>query len=211
MGRAGQEWVRLCLAVGALIAVSLATLSGAPVRAQDAAQAPAQPRILSEREADRQRARLELLSDLRNAATPTEARAAADGLWALWHHGPTPEATLRLAQVTATQRSGDLNAAIAALDALVADAPGWAEAWNRRATLRFIAGDFEGSLADIDEVLAREPAHFGALSGQFQIYAILGDRARAETALRAAVDIHPFLAERRFLEGFDGGAPAIDL
>jgi len=43
--------------------------------------------------------------------------------------------------------------------------PGFAEAWNKLATARYLAGDNEGSLVAIRKTLSLQPAHFGALSG----------------------------------------------
>ena len=47
--------------------------------------------------------------------------------------------------------------------------PSFVEGWNKRATIRYMQGDFEGSLDDIREVLTRQPRHFGALSGKGMI------------------------------------------
>ena len=61
--------------------------------------------------------------------------------------------------------AGDLQRAEAAFSQLVNIAPDWAEAWNKRVTVRYYLGDLEGSANDIAETRAREPRHFGALSG----------------------------------------------
>ena len=87
------------------------------------------------------------------------------------------------------------------LDKLVETAPDWAEAWNQRATIRYLLRDFEGSLADIDRVLALEPKHFGALSGQAIILMHQGKMAAGQIALRKAVEIDPFLSERALIMG----------
>jgi tetratricopeptide (TPR) repeat protein len=92
----------------------------------------------------------------------------------------------------------------ALLDKLIEAEPDWAEAWNQRATLRYIVHDFEGSLADIDRVLALEPKHFGALSGQAIILMHQGKMAAGQEALRRAVAIDPFLSERALLMGPKG-------
>ncbi len=93
----------------------------------------------------------------------------------------------------------DLSGAIAILDKLVALTPDWAEAWNQRATLRYMAEDFDGSLADIERVLELEPKHFGALSGEVLILMRFGRVEVAQSVLKKAVEINPFLAERALL------------
>ncbi len=93
----------------------------------------------------------------------------------------------------------DYAGAIAILDRLVALAPDWAEAWNQRATMRFLADDLDGSLADCERVLELEPKHFGALSGQALILMRQGRFDTAQSILRKAVEIDPFLAERALL------------
>jgi tetratricopeptide (TPR) repeat protein len=92
---------------------------------------------------------------------------------------------------------GDIGSTISLLDKLVVDYPTYAEGWNQRATMRYLANDFEGSLADIEKVLEFEPRHFGALSGRVLIYLAQGKRAEALREMATALTIHPFLTERR--------------
>jgi Flp pilus assembly protein TadD len=79
------------------------------------------------------------------------------------------------------------------LAALVEDAPGWAEAWNKRATVRYLAGDYDGSIADCRETVARNPHHFGALSGQGLCHMALGQFGPAAALFRQALAVHPHL------------------
>ena len=65
--------------------------------------------------------------------------------------------------------------------------------WNRRATVYYTKKDFGRALADIREVLAREPRHFGALSGLGIILQEMGDEKHALDAFRRALAIHPHL------------------
>ena len=69
--------------------------------------------------------------------------------------------------------------------------PDFTEAWNKRATLRFIKGDYAGSEADIYEVLIRQPRHFGALSGLGLINMKLGEWRKAINAYESLLDVYP--------------------
>ena len=88
---------------------------------------------------------------------------------------------------------GDGRTARAAFDLLVAREPGFAEAWNKRATLLYLVGDDDGSIADIQRTLALEPRHFGALSGLGLIFARQERPAQALHSLEAALAVHPQL------------------
>jgi tetratricopeptide (TPR) repeat protein len=140
------------------------------------------------------------------AAAPDEAtaREIADSIWNLWFQAPDPDAQHLMELVLERRQMFDLPMALKLLDQLVEEAPDWAEAWNQRATIRFMAGDYEGSLADIDRVLPLEPKHFGALSGEAIILTQLGREAEAQSVLRRAVAIHPFLVERALLKEPEG-------
>ena len=83
--------------------------------------------------------------------------------------------------------------ALKLLDAVVKLRPDYVEAWNRRATLYYLKNDFAHSIADIQQVLAREPRHFGALAGLGMIMQDLGDDKRALEAFRKALAINPHL------------------
>src|SRR5262249_5837045 len=93
---------------------------------------------------------------------------------------------------TATD-SKDFDLAIRLLNAIIDIRPYFTEAWNRRATVYYTKKDFGRALADIYEVLAREPRHFGALSGLGIILQELGDDKGALDAFRRALAIHPHL------------------
>ena len=69
----------------------------------------------------------------------------------------------------------------------------YVEAWNRRATLYFLKKDYENAMADLREVLAREPRHFGALAGLGTILNEFGDEKHALEAFRKALDVYPRL------------------
>jgi tetratricopeptide (TPR) repeat protein len=87
----------------------------------------------------------------------------------------------------------DFDLAIRLLTAVIDIRPDFTEAWNRRATVYYTKKDFGRALADIHEVLAREPRHFGALSGLGIILQELGDDKHALDAFRRALAIHPHL------------------
>ena len=87
----------------------------------------------------------------------------------------------------------DYDLAIKLLNAIVDFRSDYVEAWNRRATVYYMKKDFENAVADIGEVLKREPRHFGALSGLGMIMQELGDEKHALEAFRRALDVHPKL------------------
>ena len=149
----------------------------------------------AEREARRNR----LFSALAAAQNEAAGRQVANNIWLFWFEAPDAEAARLMREALERRRMLDLAAALKLLDELIAHAPGWAEAWNQRATIRFLTDDYEGSLADIERVLPLEPKHFGALSGRALIFMRQGRTDEAEAALRRAVKINPFLAERALL------------
>jgi len=87
----------------------------------------------------------------------------------------------------------DYDLAIKLLDAIIAIKPDYVEAWNRRATVLYLKRDYGHALADIREVLAREPRHFGALAGLGLILQDIGDDKHALEAYRRALAIDPHL------------------
>jgi len=71
--------------------------------------------------------------------------------------------------------------------------PGFAEGWNKRATVRFVRRNFAGSIADCQDTLARNPNHFGAASGQGLCHLSRGEFREAAVCFRRALEIHPHL------------------
>ncbi|MEQ8394810.1 tetratricopeptide repeat protein [Thalassobaculum sp.] len=97
-------------------------------------------------------------------------------------------------------READHATALAAFDTAVRLAPEFAEAWNKRATVHFLRGDYTRSIADVRRTLALEPRHFGALSGLGMINLRLDRKEDALRAFEAALDLHPYLPVRFEIE-----------
>jgi len=116
---------------------------------------------------------------------------AEQGLWLLWSRSGDADIDLRMALGIEQMQQGRHAEAIVAFSAVIRRLPGFAEGWNKRATAYFLAGDFTRSLADCDEVIRRNPSHFGALSGYGQIYAQLGQYDKAIEYWRRALAVHP--------------------
>ena len=100
---------------------------------------------------------------------------------------------LLMTRVKTAMDGEDLDLAIKLLDSIIKLRPDYSEAWNRRATAYYMKKDFSRSLADIQQVLAREPRHFGALAGLGLIMQDLGEEKRALDIYRRALAIHPRL------------------
>jgi tetratricopeptide (TPR) repeat protein len=126
-----------------------------------------------------------------------EAGRAASALWQRWHQSGDPRLDSLLHEGIAAMEQRDLRAADEIFSRLIATAPGFAEGWNKRATVRYLAQDYAGSVADCRETLARNPNHFGALSGQGLCHLALGEFAEAARLFRGALAVHPHLSGAR--------------
>ena len=124
---------------------------------------------------------------------PTLARQAEAALWSMWCRSGRPDLDGRLSEAVAAMERRDFTGAERRLTALVEDAPDWAEAWNKRATVRYLAGDYDGSITDCGQTLTRKPHHFGALSGQGLCHMALGQFGPAAALFRRALAVHPHL------------------
>ena len=91
----------------------------------------------------------------------------------------TPKEQDLMQRGLAAMGQGDFILAESTFGDLVGENPDFTEAWNKRATIRFMMGKFEASRSDVFEVLDREPRHFGAISGLGMIYASGGARQRS--------------------------------
>jgi tetratricopeptide (TPR) repeat protein len=135
----------------------------------------------------------ELFSQLKIAPDASAAEAITQVIWAYWFNPIDKTLSAKLADAMRADVNRDYRTCLAILDKMVADYPDFAEGWNRRATVYYELGNYEGSLADIEKVLALEPRHFGALSGKVMIELQQGNRAAALRDLVVALAIHPYL------------------
>jgi len=116
---------------------------------------------------------------------------AEHSVWQVWGRSGDAEAD-GLLQVGIQEMSrGDGPAAVETFTKAIQRKPDFAEAWNKRATVYFLMGEHEKSLKDCDEVMKRNPAHFGALAGYGQIYLQLDQPERALTYFRRALRVNP--------------------
>jgi tetratricopeptide (TPR) repeat protein len=127
-----------------------------------------------------------LFEALKVAPDDESAKYVENRIWAIWLGSTSDTASLLMTRAKTA-------AAIKLLNAVIDLKPDFVEAWNRRATVYYTKKDFGRAIADIHEVLAREPRHFGALSGLGIILQELGDDKHALEVFRRALAIHPHL------------------
>ncbi len=137
---------------------------------------------------------LDFLFEALKAAPDADSAKLVEGrIWALWLASGSDTTDLLMSRVKTAQDGKDTKLAIQLLDAVVEMRPDYIEAWNRRATLHFANKDYGKSVADIRQVLAREPRHFGALTGLGVIMQELGEEKLALEAFRRALAVNPHL------------------
>ncbi len=134
-----------------------------------------------------------LFARLKSAANPIEARLVEEAIWQVWLIPNDARANRLMAKGIGAMNRGDNATALAAFDEIVKILPGFAEGWNKRATVRYLMASHEASLGDIVRTLALEPRHFGALSGRGLVNLALGREEAALRAFEAALLIYPRL------------------
>jgi tetratricopeptide (TPR) repeat protein len=134
-----------------------------------------------------------LFDALKIAPDEVSAKAIEDRIWAIWLVSGSDTCNLLMTRVKAATDDKDYDLAIKLLNAVIELRPDYVEAWNRRATVYYLKQDYGRALADIAEVLAREPRHFGALSGLGLMLQEIGDDKHALEAYRKALAIDPHL------------------
>src|SRR6267154_1975616 len=163
----------------------------APQRQQK--RPPEAPAKLPNVGADRTRGLDFLFGALRAAPDEASAKHVEARIWALWMQTPSDTAALLMMRAKAAMDAQQPDVALKLLDAVVKLRPDYVEGWNRRATLYYLRNDYVHSLQDIEQVLVREPRHFGALAGLGMIMQDLGDEKRALDAFRKALAVNPHL------------------
>lgn len=140
-----------------------------------------------------------LFTALKASTDPHEAVGIEIRVWNLWLDHPESEVQALMQRGIGSMNARDFTLALEVFDSLVERDPHFAEAWNKRATVHYLLGNDEASVADIIETLRLEPRHFGALSGLALIYERNGQPAAAAGALRRALAVHPQMGggERR--------------
>ena len=126
--------------------------------------------------------------------------AIAQQIWTLWSTHPTDEKLTsildegsRLVQDQKLIRAIDIFT-----DAIEMD-PTWAEAWNKRATVFYMVGEFQKSQDDIDKVLELENRHFGALAGQGMVNIKLKNYDKAKKSYQKAQEIYPAMKSSKVM------------
>ncbi len=191
------------------IAIIAALLAAVPVAAFAQTDPPRDPRVipppkiqkklpeppakLPNVRTDRTRGLDFLFGALKAAPDEASAKHVEARIWATWMQTPSDTAALLMLRAKAAMEAQQMDVALKLLDAVVKLRPDYVEGWNRRATLYYLRNDYTHSLQDIEQVLVREPRHFGALAGLGMIMQDLGDEKRALDAFRKALAVNPHL------------------
>ena len=113
-------------------------------------------------------------------------------IWEIWStHPKNQKLTEKLAEGSDLVRNKQLSKAVNIFTEVIDLDPKWAEAWNKRATVLYMMGDYNGSQKDIDKVLKLEKRHFGALAGQGLVNIQLKNYEKAIMSYKKAHEIYP--------------------
>ena len=133
----------------------------------------------------------DLFSTLLISTDLTTIRSTENQIWEIWFNHANDDVE-QLIQMGVTRMNYNRYAeAMLIFTQLIENFPDYAEGWNRRATLHYILGNLDESIADIEKVLELEPRHFGALSGLGLVFLQQKQLSKAKQAFENLVDLHP--------------------
>ena len=146
--------------------------------------------------------RIEVLLDkLAYSPSPSDSGLIRREVWSLWLEGYIDRTNKnKIDEALELFNAGKLEEAKVAFSEIIELDPDYVEGWNKRATVKFLLGDFYGSLKDIEEVLKRQPRHFGAISGSGLIHIHNSDFLEAYKSYKKLIEIDPQNGDsKRFL------------
>lgn len=132
-----------------------------------------------------------LFTSLESADSAATARQLESSIWEKWLEAPNADADRLLRKTTSALSENDLREALLVSTELVEQYPEYAEGWNKRATIYYLMGNFDESVADIKMTLSLEPRHFGAISGLGLIFRYRGELKPALAAFEQVLKISP--------------------
>ena len=154
--------------------------------------------------------RLSVLFDrLQSTKDETEAAEVTRWIWAIWIESENETINTLMAKGIEEMSRQNFVEAVTTFTNVVEADPNFAEGWNKRATVYYLMGEYSASILDVEQTLALEPRHFGALSGLGLIYLALGDGWKALKAFEGALKVNPHLTSaqihveelRKYLHG----------
>ena len=134
----------------------------------------------------------ELFNQLKNATSYQVSKEIESKIWELWTTHPSKSSlTALMADGSFYMSQNKLETAYETFTKTIELDSNWAEAWNKRATVLYLMGEYELSQADIDKVLELEKRHFGALSGQGLVQTAMKNYQKALDSYIEAHKVHP--------------------
>ena len=137
-----------------------------------------------------------LVAALRDS-DPLVRDLAESAMWQVWSRSGDPIIDQLFQTGVAQMRGSQGEQAVDTFSEIIRRRPEFAEGWNKRATVYYLLGEYRKSLADCDEVMKRNPYHFGALSGYGMIYLQLDQPATALEYFERALRLNPNLESTR--------------
>ena len=121
-------------------------------------------------------------------------------IWKIWStHPKDKNLTQMLSEGSDLVNNNKLNDAVRVFTKVIKLDPDWAEAWNKRATVLYLLGEFQKSQNDIDKVLKLEKRHFGALAGQGLVNIQLKNYEKAIMSYEKAQKIYPSMKSPKIM------------
>ncbi len=133
-----------------------------------------------------------LFGQLRDADDLVRA-LTENSIWQTWSRSGDAKVDALFKVGVEQMNQGQAESALDTFTEIIKRKPEFAEGWNKRATIYFLIGEYDKSLADCDEVIKRNPQHWGALAGYGQIYMQLDRPEQALVYFQRALAVNPNL------------------
>ena len=149
--------------------------------------------MVSISQADQNDPKLEILfNDLSQTQSEMKAQPILLEIWSIWSVALDTKTQEKFDAGNQLMSKRQYNESILMFSDAINLQPTFAEAWNKRATVNYIIGNYEESISDIFSTLELEPRHFGALDGLAQIYMLQNKYFKAAQVYRKILEILPY-------------------